>query len=146
LTGLHPIFVLVLVLAFVHSPQLAAKSFNAGGTTKNYYCGDFVYDGSLAVAYILTPNGQLTRNPTTGAYTTQYNIPDHLGNVRSVVSSGGTVLQSTDYYPFGLAFADDNIASNRYLYNGKELEDYTLGTAESRLDSCSAGIHYIFFL
>ncbi len=99
------------------------------GTAKNYYCGDFVYDGSLAVAYILTPNGQLTRNPTTGAYTTQYNIPDHLGNVRSVVSSSGTVLQSTDYYPFGLAFSDSNIASNRYLYNGKELEDYTLGTA-----------------
>ena len=99
------------------------------GTTKNYYCGDFVYDGSLAVAYILTPNGQLTRNPTTGAYTTQYNIPDHLGNVRSVVSSSGTVLQSTDYYPFGLAFSDSDIANNRYLYNGKELEDFTLGTS-----------------
>ncbi len=99
------------------------------GTAKNYYCGDFVYDGSLSVAYILTPNGQLTRNPTTGAYTTQYNIPDHLGNVRSVVSSSGTVLQSTDYYPFGLAFSDSDIASNRYLYNGKELEDYTLGTS-----------------
>ena len=99
------------------------------GTAKNYYCGDFVYDGSLAVAYILTPNGQLTRNPTTGAYTSQYNIPDHLGNVRSMVSSSGTVLQSTDYYPFGLAFADADIASNRYLYNGKELEDYTLGTS-----------------
>ncbi|MBR3064354.1 MAG: RHS repeat-associated core domain-containing protein, partial [Bacteroidales bacterium] len=98
------------------------------GTAKNYYCGDFVYDGSLAVAYILTPNGQLTRNPSTGAYTSQYNIPDHLGNVRSVVSSSGTVLQSTDYYPFGLAFSDSDIASNRYLYNGKELEDYTLGT------------------
>ena len=99
------------------------------GTAKNYYCGDFVYDGSLAVAYILTPNGQLTRNPSTGAYTSQYNITDHLGNVRSVVSSSGTVLQSTDYYPFGLAFSDSNIASNRYLYNGKELEDYTLGTS-----------------
>ncbi len=99
------------------------------GTAKNYYCGDFVYDGSLAVAYILTPNGQLTRNPSTGTYTSQYNITDHLGNVRSVVSSSGTVLQSTDYYPFGLAFSDSNIASNRYLYNGKEIEDYTLGTA-----------------
>ena len=99
------------------------------GTAKNYYCGDFVYDGSLAVAYILTPNGQLTRDPSTGTYTSQYNIPDHLGNVRAVVSSSGTVLQSTDYYPFGLAFSDSNIASNRYLYNGKELEDYTLGTS-----------------
>jgi RHS repeat-associated protein len=66
---------------------------------------------------------------TTGTYTAQYNLTDHLGNVRSVVSSSGTVLQSTDYYPFGLAFSDSNIASNRYLYNGKELEDYTLGTS-----------------
>ena len=29
----------------------------------------------------------------------------------------------------GLAFSDSNIASNRSLYNGKELEDYTLGTS-----------------
>ena len=83
----------------------------------------------LAVDYILTPNGQLTRNPSTGAYTAQYNITDHLGNVRSVVNSSGTVLQSTDYYPFGLAFSDTNITNNRYLYNGKELEDYTVGTS-----------------
>ena len=62
-------------------------------------------------------------------YTAQFNLTDHLGNVRSVVNSSGTVLQSTDYYPFGLAFSDNNIASNRYLYNGKELENYTLGTA-----------------
>ncbi len=75
------------------------------------------------------PNGQLTRNPSTGAYTAQYNITDHLGNVRSVVNSSGTVLQSTDYYPFGLAFSDSNISNNRYLYNGKELEDYTVGTS-----------------
>lgn len=95
------------------------------GTVKNYYCGDFVYDASLGIAYILTPNGQLTRDTTTGTYTAQYNLTDHLGNVRSVVNTSGTVLQSTDYYPFGLAFADSNIASNRYLYNGKELENYT---------------------
>ena len=106
--------------------KLAVKQ---GGTMKNVYCGDFVYDASLAVDYILTPNGQLTRNPSTGAYTAQYNITDHLGNVRSVVSSGNTVLQSTDYYPFGLAFSDANITNNRYLYNGKELEDYTVGTS-----------------
>ena len=43
--------------------------------------------------------------------------------------SSGTVLQSTDYYPFGLAFSDSNISDNHYLYNGKEIEDYTLGTA-----------------
>ena len=106
--------------------KLAVKQ---GGTMKNVYCGDFVYNTSLSVDLILTPNGQLTRNPSTGAYTAQYNITDHLGNVRSVVNSGSTVLQSTDYYPFGLAFSDANITNNRYLYNGKELEDYTIGTS-----------------
>ncbi len=50
-------------------------------------------------------------------------------SVRSVVNSGSTVLQSTDYYPFGLAFSDANITNNRYLYNGKVLEDYTIGTS-----------------
>lgn len=99
------------------------------GTVKNYYCGDFVYTSGLAVDYILTPNGQMTRNPSTGAYTAQYNIIDHLGNVRSVVNSSGTVLQSTDYYPFGLAFSDANVTNNRYLYNGKELENYTIGSS-----------------
>lgn len=49
--------------------------------------------------------------------------------MRSVVNTSGTILQSTDYYPFGLAFADSNISDNRYLYNGKEIEDYTLGTS-----------------
>ena len=44
------------------------------------------------------------------------------------MNSSGAVLQSTDYYPFGLAFADNNVATNRYLFNGKELENYTLGT------------------
>lgn len=99
------------------------------GTVKNYYCGDFVYTSGFDVDYILTPNGQMTRNPSMGTYTAQYNITDHLGNVRSVVNSSGTVLQSTDYYPFGLAFSDANITNNRYLYNGKELENYTIGSS-----------------
>ena len=71
-------------------------------------------------------NSFLIRN--SGSFTPQFNITDHLGNVRSVVNSSGAVLQSTDYYPFGLAFADNNVTTNRYLFNGKELENYTLGT------------------
>ena len=116
-------------VTFIYDAWGNKLAVSQAGTVKNYYCGDFVYDSGLDVAYILTPNGQLTRDASTGTYTAQYNITDHLGNVRSVVSSGGTVLQSTDYYPFGLAFSDSNIPSNRYLYNGKELQDYTIGTA-----------------
>ena len=96
------------------------------GVKKNIYCGEFVYDANLGVDYIITPVGQMTNN--SGTFTPQFNITDHLGNVRSVVNSSGAVLQSTDYYPFGLAFADNNVTTNRYLFNGKELENYTLGT------------------
>ncbi len=33
------------------------------------YCGDFVYKSGMAVDYILTPNGQMTRDAGTGTYT-----------------------------------------------------------------------------
>ncbi len=97
------------------------------GILKNLYCGDVVYDSGLVIDFILTPVGQMKRDSSSGAYLPQYNITDHLGNVRAVVNQNGAVLQSTDYYPFGLAFSDENISNNRYLFNGKELEYYTLG-------------------
>ena len=54
---------------------------------------------------------------------------DHLNSVRSVVSKNMltgaiTNLGSTDYYPFGKPLAALN-GNNRYLYNGKELQDET---------------------
>ena len=52
----------------------------------------------------------------------QYNLTDHLGNVRSVASSSNAVLQRTDYFPFGLAHGTGNLDKNKYLYNGKELQ------------------------
>ena len=116
-------------VTYIYDAEGNKLSVSQGGTVRNIYCGEFIYNASLAVDYIQTPNGQMTRNPSTGTYAAQYNITDHLGNVRSVVNSSGTVLQSTDYYPFGLAFSDANITNNRYLYNGKELENYTIGSS-----------------
>ncbi|MCX6239669.1 MAG: RHS repeat-associated core domain-containing protein [Bacteroidia bacterium] len=67
----------------------------------------------------------------------EYNLTDHLGNVRVTFgghSSGGPeVLQVTDYDPFGLVMAQQNFVAaenslqNKYLYNGKELQDDVLG-------------------
>jgi len=37
------------------------------------------------------------------------------------------LAQATDYYPFGKSFEHVNVAQNRYLYNGKELQDQAIG-------------------
>ena len=36
-------------------------------------------------------------------------------------------IQSTDYYPFGLAHSTNNLNKNKYLFSGEELQGGTLG-------------------
>ena len=56
----------------------------------------------------------------------QYFLKDHLGNTRLVVNTvgaGGTIVQQTDYYPFGMDIANYNGGlDNKYRYNGKEFQ------------------------
>lgn len=50
-------------------------------------------------------------------------IHDHQGNVRAVVDNAGHVVQTTDYYPYGLPMATStNPDVNRRKHTGKELE------------------------
>ena len=44
------------------------------------------------------------------------------------MNQSGTIEQASDYYPYGLAFNYNNLDKNRYLYNGKELQNQTLAT------------------
>ncbi|SEL98619.1 DUF6443 domain-containing protein [Parapedobacter koreensis] len=62
-----------------------------------------------------------------GAGTYQYVLKDHQGNNRVVFSPGSANIQKTDYYPFGKHYQSGTILSpkDRYLYNGKELQDVT---------------------
>ncbi len=55
-----------------------------------------------------------------------YNLSDHLGNVRVVVGddANATQIQTNDYTAFGVAISSD-VSKNKYLYNGKELQDGT---------------------
>lgn len=66
----------------------------------------------------------------------RYYINDHLGNTRiafkdnngdgsiNIGDNENEILQETNYYPFGMSFAEQNINySNKNLYNGKELQD-----------------------
>ena len=58
-----------------------------------------------------------------------------MGNIRTVLDESGGVVQKTDYYPFGLAHSTGALDKNKYLYNGKELQDDILsGTEFGNLD------------
>ena len=52
----------------------------------------------------------------------EYNLTDHLGNVRVTLDQSRTAVQKDDYYPFGLTFNSwtDVIPENQYKFNGKE--------------------------
>lgn len=70
----------------------------------------------------------------------QYELKDHLGNVRAVISDRRTLEETADgikyfqgelmsynhYYPFGMdmtSWSSDNFDSYRYGFNGKEKDD-----------------------
>ena len=88
------------------------------------------YDENLTFKYILTPEGRATY--TSGAYTYEYFMKDHLGNTRisfNVPGSTAVIVQQSDYYPYGMTHRPQAVTTsdNRYLFNGKELQNNLLG-------------------
>lgn len=49
-------------------------------------------------------------------------MTDRQGNVRAVRRSDGTVVQTADYYPYGVPSAVSNPTANAYMYGGKRLD------------------------
>ncbi|MFD0767119.1 RHS repeat domain-containing protein, partial [Mucilaginibacter lutimaris] len=66
-----------------------------------------------------------------GTYRYEYDLKDHLGNVRLTFQRNASQfkaerLQSDDYYAFGMRRSvPNNVLNNKYLYNGKELQEET---------------------
>ena len=88
------------------------------------------YDENLTFKYILTPEGRATYS--SGAYTYEYFMKDHLGNTRisfNVPGSTAVIVQQSDYYPYGMTHKPQAVTTsdNRYLFNGKELQNNLLG-------------------
>jgi RHS repeat-associated protein len=88
------------------------------------YCGNIIYEnGNLK--YILNPEGYVTKSGSTPVY--NYYLKDHLGNNRVVTSVNGsnyTVIQKTDYYPFGKPYPDAlNPERQPYKFGGKEYDE-----------------------
>jgi RHS repeat-associated protein len=89
------------------------------------YIGSFVYEDNT-LQYIFTDEGRIVPDGPNFKY--QYFLKDHLGNTRILFDETGTVLQDNNYYPFGMAisgltFSESFTPDNKYLYNGKELQE-----------------------
>jgi RHS repeat-associated protein len=97
------------------------KTFS--GTTTDYVNG-IQYDNG-ALDFIQTEEGRILNATSTPNY--EYSLQDHLGNTRVTFesSTGGTTAKQTDdYYPFGKDIQGTvPSVKNKYLYNGKELQD-----------------------
>ena len=71
-------------LEFIYDATGVRLATKQNGTTQNYYTGAVVYKSDKTPDYILTSSGMIRKDGAN--YIRQYNITDHLGNVRSVVS------------------------------------------------------------
>lgn len=97
---------------------------SSSGTITDYVDGIQYTNGSIEL--IQTEAGTARRNGA--GYSYEYNLADHLGNNRVTFyknpNSGLEVLQRDDYYAFGLRKSAKGASNeNKYLYNGKELQD-----------------------
>lgn len=100
------------------------KQSASTGTTD--YINGIHYKPSGGIDFVQTEEG-IARN-NSGVYSYEYNQADHLGNVRlSFYKNPSTgaldVLQRDDYYAFGQRKAIGSLGLNKYLYNGKELQE-----------------------
>jgi RHS repeat-associated protein len=115
------------------STQVAAYTYDASGTklksvqgaiTREYISGIQYTNG--VIDFVATEEGRAVRKPSDGTYRYEYNLKDHLGNVRvSFDDNNGTarVIQEDEFYAFGLNRSLFNSGTkNNYLYNGKELQ------------------------
>ncbi|MEL7146958.1 MAG: DUF6443 domain-containing protein, partial [Bacteroidota bacterium] len=87
-------------------------------TITDYIAGRHYVNGTLS--FLQHGEGRALYNA--GSFDYEYNLTDHLGNVRVSIDANGVVVQKDDYYPFGLTFNhyESTPPKNNYTYNGKE--------------------------
>ncbi len=102
-------------------------------TKKIFYIGNFVYENGV-LDFFTMDEGRVKRLGD-GTLRYEYNLTDHLGNVRVSFTKGRSglpagvpvILQENHYYPFGMKLAGLSKVKkgkgNKFAYNGMELED-----------------------
>jgi RHS repeat-associated protein len=100
--------------------KLGKVSTTGSGTTNTDYISGIQYTNG-AIAFIQTEEGRANNNA--GTYTYEYTLTDHLGNNRVTFDQTNGKVGEEDYYPFGLNMHRQVNATNKYLYNKKELQE-----------------------
>ena len=116
-------------VSYIYSATGEKLAKKAGGSF-TYYRGVMVYPSNTTLLYMQHPEG--TVSMTSDGYTYNYFKTDHTGSTRVLLSAVNGSLQqqqTTDYYPFGLAWEYNNLNKNKYLFSGKELQDDDIGTS-----------------
>ncbi len=123
--------------------RIQKKSFDGNGNlfSNTYYVRDAagsvvaihsipVNAGTPALEYPIQGNGRIgifKRSGNTGV--TDYEITDHLGNVRAVFSVANNTIGNqnfSDYYPFGMPMPGRNMVGDyRYAFQGQEKDNET---------------------
>ncbi|MBW6480546.1 MAG: RHS repeat-associated core domain-containing protein [Bacteroidales bacterium] len=109
----------------------ALQTGKGGTSTRRDYAGAFVFVNN-APGWVGTPHGRFVY--IIDGWQNEFHLRDHLGNTRRVVMEEDTgtlaTLQQNHYYPFGMLIPSQSttntigaLKDNRYLYNGKELQD-----------------------
>ena len=117
-----------LVYSYDATGRKLSKLATGSTTNATDYVNGIQYTNGV-IDFIQTEEGIAFNSG--GSYIYRYNLGDHLGNVRATFQVNGSnieVLQRDDYYAFGLrksVLNDVGAVSlqNKYLYNGKELQD-----------------------
>ncbi len=114
--------------------KVLARYINSDGRMNNlhYYFSGVEYeapDDESVPAITQFPFSEGRMVPAGTGFVPEYFMKDHLGNIRLSfqVSNEGdyALMQENYYYPFGLRVPlKIDAADNKYLYNGKELENF----------------------
>ena len=118
-------------VSYIYNASGQKLACDANGSL-TYYRSVMVYGHDNKLLYMLHPEGTVSRTEGSAgtSYTYNYFKTDHLGSTRVMLSAVGGTLQAsqtTDYYPFGLSFENNNLNKNKYLFSGKEFQDGQLG-------------------